>query len=376
MFKINKFVKNIAFILGVVSLTFGLSYAVSAWQEPTAAPPAGNVDAPLNTSSTAQVKRYGLGLNFGTDGVIGGAATGLLVYQGNVGIGTASPTQKFDVNGAMRLMPLAAVPAGAVDGTMYYNSGLAKFQCFQAGAWVDCATGGGGTWALSGTDIHNTNAGNVGIGTSTPDSNAALHIFRSSGWTEQLIQGTDAAGGADTHYVNDAGTIFSVGVDGTSDGVGRFRIEQGNGAGWDGRLIINPSNGFVGIGEWVPGAQMDIANATSDTMLRLQRCIGAGGVCDGTDYYRFDVGVDGKLILRDESNNGRLTVDNSGNVGIGTVTPAVRLEVNNALRLTPVGVPPFTCNVANQGSMYYDNSNALCICNGTTFDKIGAGTCL
>ncbi|MHB1163221.1 MAG: hypothetical protein ACYCZZ_01705 [Minisyncoccota bacterium] len=37
-------------------LSFGLSYAYASWTEPGSTPPAGNVDAPINTGATAQTK--------------------------------------------------------------------------------------------------------------------------------------------------------------------------------------------------------------------------------------------------------------------------------------------------------------------------------
>ncbi len=66
-------------------LTFGLSYAYASWSEPTATPPGGNADAPINVGSAAQKKIGGLLLN------TGGAINGLIVQYGNVGIGTVSP---------------------------------------------------------------------------------------------------------------------------------------------------------------------------------------------------------------------------------------------------------------------------------------------
>lgn len=38
---------------------------------------------------------------------------------GHVGIGTTSPGQKLEVNGAMKLTPLGADPAGLTNGTMW-----------------------------------------------------------------------------------------------------------------------------------------------------------------------------------------------------------------------------------------------------------------
>ena len=80
----------IAIVIGVVFLVNGL---ILAWTPPISAPPADNVDAPLNVGSTGQSKAGGLILN------TGGAETGLIVDQGNVGIGTAAPGAKLEVDG-------------------------------------------------------------------------------------------------------------------------------------------------------------------------------------------------------------------------------------------------------------------------------------
>jgi len=69
---------------------------IKAWTEPTVAPPGGNIGAPINTSNIGQSKSGGLVIN------TGGAANGLIVQNGNVGIGTTSPSQKLDVVGNIR----------------------------------------------------------------------------------------------------------------------------------------------------------------------------------------------------------------------------------------------------------------------------------
>lgn len=67
-----------------------------AWTEPAQNPPLGNTAPPLNTSSTGQSKAGGLIIN------TGGAATGLIIDKGNVGIGTQTPEQKLDVVGNIK----------------------------------------------------------------------------------------------------------------------------------------------------------------------------------------------------------------------------------------------------------------------------------
>jgi len=75
------------------------------------------------------------------------------VSPGNVGIGVLSPSQKLDIDGALRLQPLTAAPASPANGVMYYDNASNKFKCYQASAWTDCiGSGGGGGLSGSGTD--------------------------------------------------------------------------------------------------------------------------------------------------------------------------------------------------------------------------------
>lgn len=81
-----------------ISLLGALLFALQlfAFTEPSSSPPTSNVAAPLNVGSSGQSKFGGLVLN------TGGAQYGLIVDQGNVGVGTQSPSQKLDVAGYIK----------------------------------------------------------------------------------------------------------------------------------------------------------------------------------------------------------------------------------------------------------------------------------
>ncbi|PIP23676.1 MAG: hypothetical protein COX36_01985, partial [Candidatus Nealsonbacteria bacterium CG23_combo_of_CG06-09_8_20_14_all_38_19] len=54
--------KIIALVFGILVLCFSISFYIFAWTEPSANPPQGNVDVPLNVSGTPQGKLGNLGV--------------------------------------------------------------------------------------------------------------------------------------------------------------------------------------------------------------------------------------------------------------------------------------------------------------------------
>lgn len=121
-------------VVGIV-LGFALQFA-KAWTEPTSAPPAGNVAAPITTGSSSQYKNAGLAVN----GVFRSYSNG--IFDGNVGIGTTSPTKKLDVIGTAKANEfclgascITSWPSGSGGGITYEDD--PQVGVLAAGGWCN-----------------------------------------------------------------------------------------------------------------------------------------------------------------------------------------------------------------------------------------------
>lgn len=153
-------------------LSFGLSY-VYAWTAPTVTAPGGNVSAPINTSTTSQLKDGA----FGATGIIHGYSNAY--FDGNMGVGTTTPAVPLHVyssslNGSAVAVDRLAGKAGMFQvrtngsprwvfgGNATAETGSNAGSDFQMISYTD--SGGG----LADTFFIKRSTGNVGIGTTAP----------------------------------------------------------------------------------------------------------------------------------------------------------------------------------------------------------------
>jgi hypothetical protein len=259
--------------------------------------------------------------------------TGLYVTSSNnVGIGTTIPVQKLHLYGA------AGAPAGS--GTA--QNGLMRFQQSTDNGILDMGVmvSGSGAW-LQSTDLTalsvyyplllNPNGGNVGIGAIAPLS--LLDLANTVQASDRLrLSGQEyfQAGNTSTD-----GVVFRLGVNRIgnrqlwiSDSAAainateaQLQISLGAGRGFsvinsistDGTtrlpLILNNGTGNVGIGTNVPAARLDVAGNTN-----VQGNLTVAGTCSASNF----------------SSTGTTSfqsINTTGNVGIGTTTPADALDV-------------------------------------------------
>jgi hypothetical protein len=269
--------------------------------------------------------------------------------NGNVGIGTNDPDAKLEISTSsapiLRLTSTdTSVNTGESIGRLEFKSNDVSTGGNNVMGFVDClATNPGTTYALAlGTGLAASatekmridEQGDVGIGTTDPV--AKLHI-----------NGGDflLAGDYRSLYVGGRTNSFEDGIRMSLDNAGNgyfdhrgvgnlhFRVDSSQGA--TTRMVIE-ATGNVGIGTNIPDAKLDIFN-TGGNANSLSSAITYSGLT--VKPYS---SVDSKLTFSANSGNTQIiqATNNSGstgrqialqpfngNVGIGTTSPATKLEV-------------------------------------------------
>jgi hypothetical protein len=266
-----------------------------------------------------------------------------ITSDGNVGIGTSSPVQKFHIDGV--------VGNPATSGTA--QNGIVRLSNTTDNAVLDIGmrAGGAGAW-LQSTDetslaanyplLLNPNGGNVGIGTTSPtqklDVNgsarfanivyAAKGIFSDASGvggvieayntvatnaTTAIIRQTTAGGNGN----QDIGLLVDIQGANDLDRIANFRYYDGST--YTSRMAIM-RGGNVGIGTTSPGYKLEVTGTGF-----FSSNLTANGVTIGASDVRSSSNI---LTLGGTSE--RIRIDTNGNVGIGTSSPRVLLDLAKA----------------------------------------------
>ena len=270
----------------------------------------------------------------------------------NVGIGTASPSEKLHVNGGVLIE--STNPAlfftdtnSDSDYSIKVNGGVLNVR----DETNDAAR------------ISLKSNGNVGIGTASPA--AGLQV--SKGGTTIPTAGSNTAAAVFGNTTSDDN--YGVAIGANSSGVGYISSQRTDGIATTYNLAIQPNGGNVGIGTTSPSQKLHISNGG----IRVEKyATGLGGfisVGNATEtagnysaYYfgntHIDTGYfkggiayetlstthgrgDMHFLQRSDTGSGNanishsvMTILNSGNVGIGTTSPSEKLEVDGNIKLS------------------------------------------
>jgi len=259
--------------------------------------------------------------------------------SGNVGIGTASPASKLDVNGTTTTGNITVRGDGVEGGQITFNNlgntasplildvdGFGRGRLFTTANNADLilgqliGTGGVVTFSTSGVErMRVDTSGNLGIGTSAPTDLLDVNATTASTGYNDFVA---------FRQVNGAGTHSRI-LFGQNSTNSMF-IEVANQANTKGNLLLQPFGGNVGVGTGSPAFNLDITGT---------------GRFTGLTQFDNDVTLNkatlNYLYFNDAlafARNGvgeRMRIDTSGNVGIGTNSPSSRLTVQGDELIIP-----------------------------------------
>ena len=268
----------------------------------------------------------------------------LVVDGDKVGVGTAAPTQKLDVNGVIAIKgynfadndatytklykaqsnSIGMYLGGAGDPSNYYDNDYHYFR--NSGGTVNR-----GVW----------NGTGLGVGITSPtdrlhvDGNIKTHGFLNidtSTTTPLIIQGTE--------LISRPGSSTKIVMLNASNSYWQEFGVYTNGAE---RFTINAS-GNVGIGTTSPAATLDLYQSANTAAIRMA----SAGV--GSKIYRLTsqlIGVSnaGFGIINDTDSRYELVINTDGNVGIGTTSP------NSALHVGSTGANAYSSTITSGSNM-------------------------
>ncbi|MFT3680560.1 MAG: hypothetical protein QM791_09830 [Ferruginibacter sp.] len=190
--------------------------------------------------------------------------------------------------------------------------------------------GGASSWNITGTDIFNTNTGNVGIGNNSPgfklditgDQRIKCTPITSPGFSGNL---TDNGG---LLLSNNSDNLF-LKIDGSKIQTAKPNLQvSGSSAA---PFLINPYGGNVGINYSTPQARLFVLKGTNSQSPE------GSFACFGTTYGSyFHFGTTEDTYIRGGKDGSKVIINDGalGNVGIGLPNPRCRLTVLNTAPLS------------------------------------------
>ncbi|MBI2235272.1 MAG: hypothetical protein HYU57_09895, partial [Micavibrio aeruginosavorus] len=311
----------------------------------------GLIDDAVTITTQSQVTGIqSMGIFMGDqDGLVVSANNQMGLFGGKMVIDPAVPATQLTARGVLDLgaatdalvMPsgtTAQRPGTPANGMIRYNNSNGKFEGYQAGAWQDILTGSaaasapdrgiqfnsGGNFTASSSFVY-TSAGNLGIGTSSPQGQ--LHIDGGTADAKLYIS-------SDSTNTDDTDNPYLI-----------FRQDGGR------------NEAAIWVGDTSPVYDANTLNiSASDNGNASGILFRTGTIADGF-----------------ETAPVRMRITSGGNVGVGNFTasdPVVNLDIVGSIK---VGDGGETCSATYKGAIRYTSTDALQYCNGSAWTLTSAG---
>ncbi|MBW3538600.1 DUF2190 family protein, partial [Candidatus Parcubacteria bacterium] len=273
--------------------------------------------------------------------------------SGNVGIGTAAPGYKFDVQGGTGIVGQFSgrvIGANAVNGNEFATK--SQLDAVSAGACSNCVTlqsttpgtAQTGNINVSGTILAGSS---IGIGLTNPSS--PLHVFKIY---DTAVAAAQIGQQFRTNYnVADTGQKYG------TYSVQRAAHTSGNIAELFGNATITEGTGNGGTTDNVYNVYSKINVSAGHTITNAHNLYVAAASTAGTMTNQYGLYV---ADLTTATNNYAVYTAGStksyfgGNVGIGTASPNTALDLQGVLSVRGMAAP--SVSLAGQGKMYFDST--------------------
>jgi hypothetical protein len=295
-------------------------------------------------------------------------------FGGNVGIGTTSPGSILYLSASTPVLTLDNTATGGLNQVSFKEGSVIKGGINQIGSTFttanrqnnieiinQTAAGAVSFWTNSGEKVRIDSSGNVGIGTTSPQTllglqggigvhssqlylaaNGAVGIGTTAPLYKLHIEGTNSAGGQGWNAVfresPSTGGVL-IGSRGASGPTAVGAIQGVDSSLATNALLLNPFGGNVGIGTTGPVARLNVVGANAASIALISGAstavrIGSSGTysqIEGVDptgvgsYQPLQVG--GSTLDFTIAGAKKVSIDTNGNVGIGTTTSTFKLAV-------------------------------------------------
>jgi hypothetical protein len=263
-----------------------------------------------------------------------------ITSSGNVGIGTASPISKLDIANNMRITSGSGAQKllmGNQDsgGTNNPSIIMAANGNFWFGGGNNWSAADGGTMDYAMTLLDN---GNVGIGTTSPADK--LHVYGDmivgGNGSDAILRFWETNNGWNIRHVASGNRLAMSNVLGGTD---HFNITEA---------------GNVGIGTTSPSSMLHLESASSPVLTIKDTTNNVTLLAYSQDSDSHIGTYSNHPLIFDTNSAERMRIAASGNVGIGTTSPAYKLDVNG------------DAYISLNDSLYLGNANSRITSNSSS----------